>query len=65
MIVVDEKLELLNRRILENRIPEVWLDHSYPSLLERNQRIFDCRNEFVEKQDFVMDDGIDCIRQIF
>jgi hypothetical protein len=33
LIVVDQKLELLNRRLLANRIPEVWLDHSYPSIL--------------------------------
>lgn len=33
LIVVDEKLELLNRRLLANRIPEIWLDHSYPSVL--------------------------------
>ena len=33
LIVMDEQLELLNRRILSNKIPEPWLVHSFPSIL--------------------------------
>ena len=33
LIVIDEKLDLLNRRLLANRIPELWLEHSFPSIL--------------------------------
>ena len=33
LIVVDEGLDLLNRRLLANRIPEIWLEASYPSIL--------------------------------
>ncbi|OHT09102.1 Dynein heavy chain family protein [Tritrichomonas foetus] len=33
LIVIDQRLELLNRRLLANRIPEMWLEHSFPSIL--------------------------------
>jgi hypothetical protein len=33
LIVIDEKLELLHRRIFANRIPELWMDVSFPSIL--------------------------------
>lgn len=33
LIVMDERLDLLNRRILANRVPELWLTHSFPTIL--------------------------------
>ncbi|KAK8888098.1 hypothetical protein M9Y10_039159 [Tritrichomonas musculus] len=46
LILIDESLELLNRRLLANKIPEMWLDHSFPSILtlraymdDLNQRV--------------------------
>jgi hypothetical protein len=33
MIIIDETLELLNRRLLANKVPELWLAHSFPSIL--------------------------------
>jgi hypothetical protein len=33
MIVMDEKLDALNRRLLANKIPELWLQNSFPSVL--------------------------------
>ncbi|KAK8861158.1 hypothetical protein M9Y10_012853 [Tritrichomonas musculus] len=46
MIVIDEELDNLNRRILANKVPELWLRKSFPSILtlraymdDLNQRI--------------------------
>ncbi|OHT05113.1 Dynein heavy chain family protein [Tritrichomonas foetus] len=33
MIVIDAELDTLNRRILANKIPEMWLRKSFPSIL--------------------------------
>ena len=33
LIVIDEELDTLNRRILANKIPELWLRKSFPSIL--------------------------------
>ncbi|OHT14597.1 Dynein heavy chain family protein [Tritrichomonas foetus] len=33
LILIDEKLDLLNRRLLSNHVPELWLEHSFPSIL--------------------------------
>ncbi|OHS93276.1 hypothetical protein TRFO_11887 [Tritrichomonas foetus] len=33
LILIDERLDLLNRRLLANKIPEIWLEHSFPSIL--------------------------------
>ena len=33
LIIIDEQLELLNRRLLANKVPEVWLAKSFPSIL--------------------------------
>jgi hypothetical protein len=33
LIVIDDRLDLLNRRILANTISEIWLEHSFPSIL--------------------------------
>ena len=33
LIVIDQRLELLNRRLLANKIPEMWLEYSFPSIL--------------------------------
>ena len=41
LIVIDEKLDLLNRRLLANKIPEVWLAHSFPSILSLRSYIED------------------------
>jgi hypothetical protein len=32
-IVIDAALEQLTRRLLSNKVPEVWLSHSFPSIL--------------------------------
>ena len=46
LIIIDEKLELLNKRILANKVPELWLEYSFPSILslknymaDLNQRV--------------------------
>ena len=33
LILIDEKLDLLSRRLMSNRVPEMWLEHSFPSIL--------------------------------
>jgi hypothetical protein len=33
LIVMDEALDSINRRLLANKIPQIWLDNSYPSVL--------------------------------
>ena len=33
LILIDEKLDRLNRRLLSNHVPEIWLEFSYPSIL--------------------------------
>jgi hypothetical protein len=33
LIVIDDRLDLLNRRLLANKIPEIWIEHSFPSIL--------------------------------
>ena len=33
LIVMNDQMELLNRRLLANKVPEEWLDHSFPSIL--------------------------------
>jgi hypothetical protein len=33
VIVIDEKLELLHRRLLANKIPALWQEFSFPSIL--------------------------------
>ena len=44
LIVFDEKLELLNRRILANKVPEIWLEKSFPSILPLNNYINDIKS---------------------
>ena len=41
LIVMNDAMELLNRRILANKIPEAWLDHSFPSILSLRHYIED------------------------
>jgi hypothetical protein len=41
LVVIDEKLELLNRRLLSNRVPELWQEHSFPSVLPLRRYIDD------------------------
>jgi hypothetical protein len=50
MIVMDEGLELLNRRLLANRVPELWLRHSFPSALSLRGYVEDLqgRIEFLD-----------------
>jgi hypothetical protein len=43
LIVVDERLELLNRRLLANRVPEWWLEVSFPSILGLRGYLTDVR----------------------
>ena len=33
LILIDERLDHLNRRLLANKIPEIWLEQSFPSIL--------------------------------
>ncbi|EAY14826.1 Dynein heavy chain family protein [Trichomonas vaginalis G3] len=33
LIVMNDSMELLNRRILANKVPEQWLEYSFPSIL--------------------------------
>jgi hypothetical protein len=33
LIIIDEALDTLNRRLLANKVPEMWLAHSFPSIL--------------------------------
>jgi hypothetical protein len=33
LILIDEQLDLLNRRLFAGKIPELWLEHSFPSIL--------------------------------
>jgi hypothetical protein len=51
--VVDEKLEGINRRLLANRIPEVWLEHSYPSVLNLRAYIDDLNTRVAFLDDWV------------
>ncbi|OHT12762.1 Dynein heavy chain family protein [Tritrichomonas foetus] len=44
LIVFDEKLELLNRRLLANKVPEIWLEKSFPSILTLHSYITDLRH---------------------
>ena len=41
LILIDDQLDLLNRRLLANKIPELWLEHSYPSILTLKSYIDD------------------------
>jgi hypothetical protein len=51
LIVMDEELELLNRRLLANKVPELWLRHSFPSALSLRSYIDDLRGriEFLDQ----------------
>ena len=51
LIVIDEELELLSRRVLSNKVPEAWLNHSFPSILTLRAYIDDLkyRVEFLDK----------------
>ncbi|EAY21612.1 Dynein heavy chain family protein [Trichomonas vaginalis G3] len=33
LIMIDERLETLNKRLLANKVPEEWLEKSFPSIL--------------------------------
>jgi hypothetical protein len=46
LIVIDDRLEVLTKRLLANKIPEIWIEHSFPSILtlrayfdDLNQRV--------------------------
>jgi hypothetical protein len=43
LIIVDERLEVLQRRLLANRIPELWLEASFPSILGLRGYLTDVR----------------------
>jgi hypothetical protein len=43
LILIDEQLDLLNRRLLAGKIPELWLEHSFPSILGLRQYMDDLR----------------------
>ena len=43
LIVIDERLELLNRRLLANKIPEMWMEFSFPSILPLRRYMDDLR----------------------
>ncbi|KAK8860630.1 hypothetical protein M9Y10_012295 [Tritrichomonas musculus] len=51
LILIDEKLDLLNRRLLAGRVPEIWLEHSYPSILNLRSYMDDLnvRVNFLDK----------------
>ena len=51
LIIIDENLELLNRRLLANKVPEMWLTHSFPSILPLREYMDDLnmRVTFLEK----------------
>ncbi|OHT16390.1 Dynein heavy chain family protein [Tritrichomonas foetus] len=51
LIIIDEQLELLNKRLLANKVPEMWLSHSFPSILPLRQYMEDLcmRVEFLDK----------------
>jgi len=40
-IIMDHEMEILNRSILSNKVPEQWLNHSYPSILSLKKYIVD------------------------
>jgi hypothetical protein len=43
LIVMDDMLDSLNRRLVSNKIPIMWLDHSYPSILTLRSYMDDLR----------------------
>ncbi|OHT17559.1 Dynein heavy chain family protein [Tritrichomonas foetus] len=51
LILIDEKLDLLNRRLLAGRVPEIWLDKSFPSILNLRSYMNDLnmRIDFLDK----------------
>jgi hypothetical protein len=50
LIVMDEGLDLLNRRLLANKVPELWLRHSFPSALTLRSYVDDLKQriEFMD-----------------
>ncbi|EAY14656.1 Dynein heavy chain family protein [Trichomonas vaginalis G3] len=43
LILIDQKLEILKRRLLGNRVPETWLQKSFPSILTLRNYMDDLR----------------------
>jgi hypothetical protein len=50
LIVMNGELDLLNRRLLANKVPELWLRHSFPSALTLRSYIDDLKQriEFMD-----------------
>ena len=50
LILIDQDLELLKRRLLANKVPELWLAKSFPSILTLRNYIDDLRQrvEFLD-----------------
>jgi hypothetical protein len=51
LVVMDEELELLVKRVVANRVPEIWRKLSFPSVLDLRTYVKDLkmRTEFLEK----------------
>ena len=54
LIVIDEKLEQLKRRIVGNKIPEIWKEKSFPSILSLRSYIGDLRQRVKFIDDWVI-----------
>jgi hypothetical protein len=52
-IVIDGALEQLNRRLLSNKVPEVWLSHSFPSILSVQGYIQDLKMRVQFMRDWI------------
>jgi hypothetical protein len=50
-IVIDERLELLNKQLIQNKVPRIWLEASYPSILQLQSYMTDLvmRVKFLDK----------------
>jgi hypothetical protein len=53
LIVMDENLDLLNRRLLANKVPELWLRHSFPSTLTLRSYIEDLKERITFMDEWI------------
>jgi len=51
--VINNELEGLQRRILSNRVPERWLECSYPSVLSLAEYVADLRNRVIFMEQWI------------
>jgi hypothetical protein len=53
LIIIDEELDKLNRRLLANKVPEMWLAHSFPSILPLRLYMGDLRQRIAFLDEWV------------